>query len=98
MPQATKKHEPTICQSAMARSSYYHRTEPPNNEPERDIGVKIKAMLDKRGCSYVPSVAPVYLKFFIMINNVNKLECWLAEGNNEKLGIVIVKDNNSCNI
>ena len=78
----------------MTRSLYYHRYEAPNNEPKTDLGVKIEAGLDKNGCTYVPSVALSYLKSFIKLNQMDRLECWLAEGNNERLGIVAGKDNN----
>ena len=76
----------------MTRCLYYCCKEAPNNEPKTDLGVKIVAHLDKKGCTSIPGINPGYSKCFIKLNDIDKLECWPAEGNNEKLGIVIGKD------
>ena len=57
-----------------------------------DLGIKIEAHLDKENCTSIPSINPGDTRFFIKLNQIDELECWLAEGNNKNLGILIGKD------
>ena len=76
----------------MTRWSYYRRKEALSNEPEMDLGIEIEAHLSKNGCPFIPSICAGYTRCYIKLNASDKLECWLAEGYNVKLGIMKGKD------